>query len=42
MLAWIVAGLPFDLMHGIGNLFAGLLILPLSELLLKLERKQNL
>jgi energy-coupling factor transport system substrate-specific component len=42
MLAWIAAGLPFDLMHGIGNLFAGLLILPLSELLLKLERKQNL
>jgi energy-coupling factor transport system substrate-specific component len=42
MLAWIAAGLPFDLMHGIGNLFAGLLILPLSELLLKLERNQNL
>ena len=40
MLAWIAAGLPFDLMHGIGNLFAGLLILPLSELLYRLERKK--
>ena len=36
MLAWIVAGLPWDLVHGIGNLFAGMLILPLSGLLQKL------
>lgn len=41
MLAWIAAGLPFDVMHGIGNLFAGLLILPLSSLLLRLEKKQK-
>ncbi|MBR2328146.1 MAG: hypothetical protein IKA51_05980 [Clostridia bacterium] len=41
MLAWIAAGLPFDLMHGIGNLFAGLLILPLSELLYRMERKKD-
>lgn len=40
MLAWIVAGLPWDAIHGIGNLFAGMLILPLSELLKKLLRKQ--
>ena len=40
MLAWIAAGLPFDVMHGIGNLFAGLLILPLSSLLLRLETKK--
>lgn len=38
MIAWIVAGFPFDLMHGIGNLFAGLLILPLSHLLQKLTK----
>ena len=31
--AWIVAGFPFDLVHGIGNLFFGLLIIPLSTLL---------
>ena len=36
MLAWIVAGLPFDAVHGIGNLAVGLLILPLTELLSKL------
>ena len=36
MLAWIVAGLPWDVLHGVGNLFAGMLILPLSELLQKL------
>jgi energy-coupling factor transport system substrate-specific component len=33
MLAWIVAGLPFDLIHGAGNFAMGLLILPLSNLL---------
>lgn len=33
--AWVIAGFPFDLMHGIGNLFAGMLIVPLSALLKK-------
>ena len=36
MLAWIVAGLPWDAIQGAGNLLAGLLILPLTELLKKL------
>ena len=39
MLAWIVAGLPFDLMHGLGNLIAGLLIIPLTNLLNRLLEK---
>lgn len=39
MIAWIVAGLPFDLLHAGGNLAAGLLILPLTKLLYKLERR---
>ncbi len=39
MLLWIVAGISFDLLHFIGNLFAGLLVLPLSELLCKLSKK---
>lgn len=39
MIAWIISGLPWDLIHGIGNFFAGLLILPLSELLKKLMKK---
>ncbi len=34
--AWIIAGLPFDITHAIGNLVTGLLILPLSKLLKKL------
>ncbi len=29
MLAWIAAGLPFDLIHGLSNIFAALLIVPL-------------
>lgn len=38
MCAWIVAGLPFDFLHGIGNLCAGLLIVPLTALLKKLVK----
>lgn len=38
MLAWIAAGLPFDLLHGLGNLVAGLLILPLSNLLSRMAK----
>ena len=37
--AWVVAGLPFDAMHGLGNLLSGVLILPLSELLKKALKK---
>ena len=41
MIAWIVSGFPFDLIHGIGNLFAGMLVMPLSELLIKIAKKQH-
>ena len=42
-IAWIVVGFPFfDVSHGIGNLVAGLLIVPLSELMLKLIKKPHL
>lgn len=34
--AWVIAGLPFDVTHAVGNLAAGILIVPLSELLKKL------
>ena len=33
--AWIIAGLPWDAIHAVGNLAAGILILPFSELLKK-------
>ncbi len=38
MIAWIIAGIPFDMIHGISNLICGLLIIPLSEILKKLSR----
>ena len=39
MLAWIVAGIGFDITMGISNIFAGLLVLPFSKLLAKLSKK---
>ena len=39
MFAWIVAGLPWDVLHAVGNLVAGLLIMPLAMTLDKLESK---
>ena len=39
ILAWIGAGASFDIMHCVGNAVAGLLILPLSKLLIKLRSK---
>lgn len=35
MIAWIIAGLPFDVTHGISNLICGLLICPLIAILKK-------
>lgn len=37
-LAWIAAGLPFDLLSALGNTATGLLIVPLSETLNKLYK----
>jgi len=36
--AWIIAGLPFDIIHAVSNLVAGLLIVPLTTLMRRLER----
>lgn len=41
IVAWVIAGLPFDIVHGISNLFAGLLIYPLSVLLKKLNNRAD-
>jgi hypothetical protein len=41
MLAWIVSGVKFDILHGLGNFAFGLLIVPLSELFLRLTRKYS-
>lgn len=37
MIAWIIAGLPWDIVHGVSNFFCGILILPLTKLLRHLE-----
>ncbi len=37
MVAWIIAGLPFDFIHGTSNFFCGILILPLANLLRRAE-----
>lgn len=33
MIAWIVAGFPFDCIQGVGNFFAGILIVPITTVL---------
>ncbi len=33
MIAWIIAGLPFDITHGISNFFCGLMICPIISVL---------
>lgn len=37
MIAWIVAGLPWDFVHGVSNFFCGALIVPLITILSKME-----
>ncbi len=36
---WILAGLPWDLAHGIGDFVSAVLVLPLHELLKRLEKQ---
>jgi hypothetical protein len=38
MMAWIVAGLPFDITHGISNFCCGMLIVPIVTALKMAER----
>lgn len=40
-LAWILSGLPFDVMHAVGNLAACVLTVPLMKLLFRLEKGQK-
>jgi energy-coupling factor transport system substrate-specific component len=41
MIAWIVAGFPFDVIHGISNFIVGMLVLPMVKILRKLEHSNN-
>lgn len=38
MVAWIIAGLPWDLVHGVSNFFCGMLICPIIKLLQNADR----
>lgn len=38
MIAWIIAGLPFDLVHGTSNLLCGVIIYPLAKMLERMEK----
>jgi len=38
MIAWIIAGIPFDIIHGVSNFASGVLVIPLASLLKKLDQ----
>ena len=38
MISWIIAGLPYDCIHGVSNLVCGLLIVPIVKILKKSEK----
>lgn len=39
MIAWIIAGLPWDMVHGVSNFICGMLIVPIVSILLRLEKE---
>lgn len=41
MIAWIIAGLPFDCIHGVSNFFCGILIIPVISVLRLAERNME-
>ncbi len=38
MIAWIIAGIPFDLIHGVSNFFCSLLVMPFVSIMRRAER----
>lgn len=38
MIAWIISGIPFDLLHALGNVVTGVLILPVANALKKFHK----
>lgn len=39
MIAWIVAGLPWDAVHGVSNFICGMLIVPIISIIRKVENR---
>ena len=42
ILTWMAAGVAFDVTHGISNFIVGLLIVPFTELIIKLKKQYNI
>ena len=42
MLAWIASGVLFDAIHAVSNVFMGMLVLPLSQLIARLSKQIGL
>lgn len=42
MLAWIASGVLFDAIHAVSNVFMGMLVLPLSQLITRLSKQIGL
>ena len=42
MVSWIIAGLPFDLIHGVSNFFCAILVMPIVSTLRLAERSSNM
>lgn len=40
MVAWIIAGFPFDFVHGVSNFFCGLLIVPVIRVLTSVQHNK--
>lgn len=41
MIAWIIAGLPYDAIHGVSNFVLGILVIPLIKLFRSLEKTEG-
>lgn len=39
VIAWVISGFPFDVIHGVSNFFCGMLIMPIVSLLKRLENE---
>ena len=37
--AWIISGIPFDILHGVGNVIFGCFVYPLAEILKRIMKK---
>lgn len=42
MIAWIIAGIPFDIIHACGNAIISVLAIPLYKTILRLEEKRTI